>query len=124
MEEVLEFLHNDSKSSAGDKHETSRAMAHLEMENRQAALQHLINMNAVLTQVDPAKPQTQIVPGALLVTDHGLFYITISLGKVVVNGQEVLVLSYQAPIITTLKNIPVGGKTSFRGTPYKLLHIT
>lgn len=123
MEEVLEFLHNNSKSSAGDKHETSRAMAHLEMENRQAALQHLIKMDVLLKQLDPAKPQTQIEPGALLVTDHTLFYIAISLGKVVVSEQEVLVLSYQAPIITTLKNIPTGSKTSFQGTPYKILHI-
>ncbi len=121
--EVLEFLHNDSKSSAGDKHETSRAMAHLEMENRQMALQNLMKMHAVLNQFDPAKPQQQVVPGALLVTNHGIFYITISLGKLIVNQQEVLVISYQAPIISALKNTSIGSTATFNGNRYKIMRI-
>jgi hypothetical protein len=123
IDEVHEFLLNDDKSSAGDKHETSRAMAHLEIENRQVALQNLIKMHSILNQFDPAKSCTQIIPGALLVTDNGIFYITISLGKVVVNHQDVLVISYQAPIITALKNTLLGSITTFHGNHYKLLHI-
>ncbi len=123
IEDVLEFLHDDNKSSAGDKHETSRAMAHLEVENRQGALQNLTKMNAALKQFDPAKSYNQIVPGALVVTDNGIFYVTISLGKFVVNAEEIMVISYQAPIISALKNIPVGSVATFHDNQYKLLHI-
>jgi len=121
--EVLEFLHDDNKSSAGDKHETGRAMAHLEVENRQGALQNLTKMNAALKQFDPAKSYNQIVPGALVVTDKGIFYVTISLGKLIVNEEEIMVISYQAPIIAALKNTPVGSVATFHGNQYKLLHI-
>ncbi len=123
IDEVHEFLLNDDKGSAGDKYETSRAMAHLEIENRQVALQNLIKMQSALHQFDTATSYTQPVPGALVVTDNGLFYITISLGKVIVSKQEVLVISYQAPIISALKNTTIGGTTIFHGIQYKLLHI-
>ena len=123
IDEVHEFLLNDDKSSAGDKYETGRAMAHLEIENRQAALQNLIKMQAALHQFNPAKLQTQIVPGALIITDNGIFYITISLGKVMVGKQEVQVISYQAPIIAALKNIDIGGTATFHGNHFTLLDI-
>ena len=123
IDEVHESLLNDDKNSAGDKYETSRAMAHLEIENRQAALQNLIKMQSDLHKFDPARPHTEIVPGALVVTDKSIFYITISLGKIKVKRHEVLVISSQAPIIAALKDTPVGGITTFHGIQYKLLEI-
>lgn len=123
IDEVHEFLLNDDKGSAGDKYETSRAMAHLEIENRQVGLQNLIKMQTALNQFDPGKLHTQLLPGALMVTDNGIFYITVSLGKVVVRQQEVLVISYQAPIIAALKSTPIGGTTTFHGIHYKILDI-
>ena len=44
---------SDTKSSAGDKHETGRAMAQLEVEKPQVSLGNLLAMRDVLVRLDP-----------------------------------------------------------------------
>lgn len=106
---------SDTKSSAGDKHETGRAMAQLEIEKQQVSLGNLIAMRDVLARLDPAVPQERVREGALVRTDSGLFYIAVGLGRMVVDGQEVLVMSPQAPLAEALQHTPIGGTARFNG---------
>lgn len=109
---------SDTKSSAGDKHETGRAMAQLEIEKQQVSLGHLLAMREVLARIDPALPQAQVREGALVRTDRGLFYIAVALGRVEVGGRAVLVIGRQAPLAEVLSRTAVGGTARFNGTAY------
>jgi len=79
---------NETKSSAGDKHETARAMAHLEIEKNQHSLQQLIKMRHALNEISPT----------LVQTCKGYFYISIALGKITVESKLVMVISGSAPL--------------------------
>lgn len=114
---------SDTKSSAGDKHETGRAMAQLEIEKQQVSLGNLIAMRDVLARLDPTVPQERVREGALVRTDRGLFYIAVGLGRMVVDGQEVLVMSPQAPLAEALQRTPIGGTARFNGVAQVVVEV-
>jgi hypothetical protein len=114
---------SDTKSSAGDKHETSRAMAQLEIEKQQVSLGNLLAMQDVLLRLDPTREHARIGEGALVRTDSGLFYVAVGLGRVEVNGQDVQVISPQAPLVAVLKGLDIGGSAVFNGRSYALLEV-
>jgi hypothetical protein len=114
---------SDTKSSAGDKHETSRAMAQLEIEKQQVSLGNLLAMQDVLQRLDPARTHTRMSEGALLRTDSGLFYVAVGLGRIEVEGQDVQVISPQAPLVGVLKGLDIGGSVLFNGRKHILLEV-
>lgn len=114
---------SETKSSAGDKHETARAMIHQELEKQAAALNDLHRMADELARIDPDRPCTRILPGALVSTDIGLLYVSVALGKVEVDGRTVLAISAQAPLLAALNTIVPGGECTANGRTHRLLAI-
>lgn len=114
---------SDTKSSAGDKHETSRAMAQLEIEKQQVSLGNLLAMQDVLQRLDPTRTNTRMGEGALVRTDSGLFYVAVGLGRIVVAGQEVHVISPQAPLMAVLKGVDIGGSALFNGRRHTMVEV-
>jgi hypothetical protein len=82
---------SDAKSTAGDKHETSRAMMHLEQEMLAKQLHEWRQQLALLHQIKIEEPR-------LITTDRGVFFISISLGKMEVGQQEITCLSPASPL--------------------------
>lgn len=102
LQDQLENLRNDaageSKSSAGDKHETARAMAQLEQEQLGRQLKEQEHMLATLLTIeDMATPKT-VQLGSLVKTNKGYFYLATALGKLMVETETVYVLSAQSPL--------------------------
>lgn len=88
---------NDVKSSAGDKHETGVAMAHLEQEKIGKQLQLLESMLSTVNKLAPlASPKIQ--PGNLIHTSSGCYFLSVGLGKIEVNEKPIYCLSSQSPI--------------------------
>jgi hypothetical protein len=114
---------SDTKSSAGDKHETSRAMAQLEIEKQQVSLGNLLAMQDVLQRLDPTRAHTRMGEGALVRTDSGLFYVAVGLGRVAVKGQDVQVISPQAPLVALLKSLDIGGSVVFNGRRHTMMEV-
>ena len=77
-------LDSSTKSSAGDKHETSRAMIHLDQEKLSSQLLELNKSLRILSQIN-IRDQSSVIMGSLFITDHSIFYISIGLGKVSLN---------------------------------------
>ena len=115
---------SDTKSSAGDKHETGRAMAQLEIEKQQTSLGNLIGMLAILQRMDPERAHDRVGEGALVRTDRGLYYIAVGLGRLAVNGQDVAVISPQAPLAALLKSTTIGNTATFNGVDHTLIEIS
>ena len=89
---------NDSKSSMGDKYETSREMMQQEINRLEQQLaanrQQIFNLKAVQLH---SKNQ-QIIAGDIVYTSIGSFFISISLGEVKVGNQAVFVISPASPL--------------------------
>ncbi len=121
--EAMEAGRSDTKSSAGDKHETGRAMAQLELEKQQAALGHLLILVRAFRGIDPDRRHFHIERGALIQMEQGLFYVVVALGKVQVKDHDVMVISPESPLLAALVPMNVGELREFKGTSYRLIDI-
>ncbi|GAL85482.1 hypothetical protein MYP_2711 [Sporocytophaga myxococcoides] len=92
----------ETKSSAGDKYETGRAMMQLEIEKQSVQLGEAMKLKQVLSQINPEKTTDTIQSGSLVFTDQGNFYISISAGKLDIDGITYFAVSPVSPIGTLL----------------------
>ena len=70
---------NDTKSSMGDKYETGREMLQQEINNLQVQLNEILKQRDFLKTVLP-KPNDKAEKGAIVKTEKGLFFISVTLG--------------------------------------------
>ena len=91
-------LENESKSSAGDKHETGRAMLHLEMEKASQQIAVVSEMKEVLERIDFSKTNDQVRLGSLIISSRGNYYLSISAGLIMIGMVEYFAVSTSSPI--------------------------
>ncbi len=109
---------NETKSTAGDKHETALAMLQIEQENTGRQLQEVLLQKAVLNKIDPLIHTRQAVVGSLLTTNHGLFFLSVALGKITCDGKQVTALSAQSPLGTKMLGARAGDTFELNGKHY------
>ncbi len=107
---------DDSKSTAGDKHETGRAMVHLEQEKLAQQLNSLNSYKETLAKINPSEKHHKIQFGSLVKTNKGYFFFSIGLGKIIVENQNVFCLNITTPLGNVLLNKKKGDKVEFNGT--------
>ncbi len=98
MEQAQEAANVEEKSSAGDKYETGRAMAHLEKEKAAFQVQEANKLKIALDKIAQTTHTGQIGLGSVIKTNLGNFYMAIGAGKLVVDDIEYLALSPTAPL--------------------------
>ena len=108
-------VQNETKSSAGDKHETGRAMIQQEIDFANQRLKELQITESDFKKINPTIENNLINIGSLIETNIGLIYFTIALGKIKLNKLEVNVLSIQSPIGKLLKGKKLGEKINLNG---------
>jgi hypothetical protein len=114
LQQAIDSRNSDTKSSAGDKFETSREMAQIEI--------HKIETEITKTQqfiFDLFSKVTQ-----LIITDKGSFLISIPFGKLIINNTAVYCISNTAPITSPLINTKVSYNFDFGGVVYNVIDIT
>ncbi|CAH0999338.1 hypothetical protein LEM8419_00636 [Neolewinella maritima] len=111
---------SETKSSAGDKFETGRAMLHLEEQNNQRQLSEILQVKHALGKIDPAHSSPRIQTGSLIITDRGTYYLAVGLGKVTLAGSRYYCISPQSPIGGLLLHKTVGDEVHFNGKPIKI----
>lgn len=82
LNDLKEGIASDSKSTAGDKHETARAMAQLEQEQLASQLQQLQDHLQTLQQARRMSYDEKIAFGSLVRTARGCFYLSSGIGAV------------------------------------------
>ena len=118
LTEAQESANNETKSSAGDKHETGRAMAQLETEKLTAQLTEASKLLQVLNQIDITIVNNAVRLGSLVTTNNGNFLIAVSLGKVTINNDDYFVISSASPIGKLLIGLSINSEFTFNGRKY------
>ncbi len=125
LKEQIEARKNDlesaSKSSAGDKHETSRAMIHLEQEKLGFQYMEVEKQGHLLSQIEVSK-LSEIKSGTLIQTEKAVFYISVGLGKVKFKQQDVYVISPVSPLAQAFLKSK-SSKVQFQSTLYTILTV-
>ena len=88
---------NDTKSSMGDKYETSREMLQQEINNLQIQLNEHLKSQKILININP-NPHKVVSLGSLVETEKGMFFIAISLGELSFNQEKIFVISAESPL--------------------------
>jgi hypothetical protein len=91
-------LESDSKSSAGDKHETSRAMVHLEQEQLGKQVYETNLQLSALNSIPQHLESGIIQIGNLIECNEGYYYLSIGLGKLKIDELEVIAISPHSPL--------------------------
>lgn len=106
---------NETKSSAGDKHETGRAMVQIEQERNGIQLTKALDLKTALGQIKSEKLLDKALLGSLITTANGIYFLSIGLGKVVVDDTVVFAVSINSPVGKLLFNKTVGEHFSLAG---------
>ena len=98
MKQAQQAANQETKSSAGDKYETGRAMMQLEKEKLAGQLAEALKMQKALTQIDAEKTYESIQLGSLVITPQAKYYLSISAGKIALEGTVYFAISPGSPV--------------------------
>ncbi|WP_298779327.1 3-oxoacyl-ACP synthase [uncultured Polaribacter sp.] len=127
VEEVIssnqKALQSETKSSAGDKHETGRAMLQLEMEKAGQQLSGISQMKQVLAKIDISKTSKIAHLGSVIQTNFANYFLSISVGKLKVSDNDYFAISVSSPIGKLLLGKHENDEVLFNGKTIKILKI-
>jgi len=118
LAELNESATNDTKSSAGDKHETARVMVQIEQEAIGKQLNEALEQKTLLEKIDAKINSTQIIKGSLAKTNRGFLFLSIALGKIIVDDKTIMVISPQSPLGIKLMGLKANALTEINQTSY------
>ena len=118
LEDLNESAANETKSTAGDKHETALAMLQIEQKNVKARLEEVANRKKLLENAGATKTAGRIVNGTLVNTNQGYFFIAAALGKIRVDDQAIIAVSPSSPLGTKLLGLQVGDRFQLNNNSY------
>lgn len=98
IKSVNKDLLSETKSSAGDKHETGRAMLQLEIEKASQQLTSIIDMKNVLEKISTEIGSEVICLGSVVITNKANYYLAISAGKFTIENIDYFAVSTNSPI--------------------------
>lgn len=116
MSEIQESLLSETKSTAGDKHETGRAMLQLEREKVGNQLLEITKVKEVLSKIDIERTSSIIGLGSVVYTSKANYFIAISAGELKVGKDTFYAISPSTPIGQLLIGKDKGDNVEFRGT--------
>lgn len=116
-------LTSETKSSAGDKHETGRAMLQLEREKAGNQLAEVQKVKVALSKIDITKVSSHIGLGSLVYTSQANYFISISVGALKVDNMSFYAISPSTPIGKLLIGKTVGKQIEFRNENFNIIKV-
>lgn len=120
---LTEDSKNDSKGSAGDKHETALSMMHIEQEKLNFKLKEYLNENKVFSKIDFTKKSLKVVMGSLVQANSNYFLVAIALPKIMVQGVTIFGISPESPLAKELMGQEVGHSFTINNMEYVINEI-
>lgn len=114
---------DDTKSSAGDKYETTREMMQQEIDRNGKMLYEAGQQKIALQQVENVGESETVRNGSLVFTSNGNFYISISAGELKLEDKKVFAISQASPLGKILLGKKVGESFSFNGKTVRVEEI-
>lgn len=123
IDAAQQATNDDTKSSAGDKYETGREMMQQETNRNMTQLNEANKLKVALTQITTMASSKQVDNGSVVTTNNGKFYIAISAGVLLVDGEQYFAISPASPIGLKMKGLKAGNGFSLNGKAYQIENI-
>jgi len=122
---LIEDLRNsntETKSSMGDKYETSREMLQQEIRQIQSQLLNFQNHQNILNRIKEL-PSERIQLGSIVKSTFGNFVIATGLGEFKMEGEKFISISEQTPLAQQLLGKKPGDSFEINQTTYQIIEI-
>lgn len=116
-------LESETKSSAGDKHETGRAMLQLEMEKVSQQFLVVNQMKDTLHKIDVEKTVEVVCLGAIVETNIANYFISVSVGELKIGSKKYYAVSTSSPIGKLLLGKRIDNEVVFNNRTIKIKNI-
>ncbi len=123
MRSLQESLDTETKSSAGDKYETGRAMLQLEREKLGQQLLEVEKVAEVLKKVSLTKRSANVGLGSLVRTTTNDYFISISAGEFIKNDIRIYCISPQTPVGKLVFGKVKGDILTFNHMTFRIIDI-
>lgn len=124
IDEAQDAANNETKSSAGDKYETTREMMQQEINRELARLYELKKSKAALDMIPLQPGSLQVQPGNIVCTNNGNYYIAISAGQIFFNEKMYHAISAATPLGAKLLGLRKGESFTINLKRYEIIEIT
>jgi transcription elongation GreA/GreB family factor len=115
IEEAQASANEETKSSAGDKYETGRAMMQIEIEKNSTQLAESVKLKRSLLEINPEQTASTVQRGSLVITDQFNYYIAIGAGQFEIGRKLYLTVSPVSPVGAKLIGLNVGQSFQMNG---------
>lgn len=123
LQQAREASNDDTKSSAGDKYETSREMMQQDIDRNKRLLIDAEENQRVLNSISETQHSEEARNGSLVMTDQGNFYLSISAGQLHLDNKTYFAISAVSPIGKLLLGKQKGDKFDFNGRKYLIKEV-
>ncbi|MEO6537845.1 MAG: hypothetical protein ABIT07_10870 [Ferruginibacter sp.] len=121
--DLNESAKNETKSTAGDKHETALAMLQIEQENVRRQIKQTQEQKVIFEKIDPSLQSPQVRIGSLVETDKDYFFVAAGIGKIILNDKTIIALSPQSPLGTKLMGLQKNDRIQMKAVEYEIKNI-
>lgn len=123
LSSVIEARNNETKSSVGDKFETGRAMLQNEERNIRTQLGKTKLTRALLAEIDVGRQMKRVAQGALVRCSTGSYFISVGIGKLLLDDDLYYAISLESPIGRRLMGKEAGDWIIFNKQRIQLLEV-
>ena len=119
LDSIRKEKNNITKSSAGDKFETSRSSMQIEYDKLNNQINILYNQLKSIESIDNLTKKSRVGLGSLVKTDKSFYFISIGLGNYTIDKKTIYVISLASPIGKILNNKKEGDTIIFNNKDEK-----
>ena len=123
MSDIYNNLESETKSTAGDKHETGRAMLHLEREKLGHQLAIIKNQLQAFNKINLEAQTSRVILGSLVYTTQANYFISVSMGELKTDKIRAYAISPISPIGQLLMSKVVNDMIYYNNEKIKILKI-
>ena len=121
---LYDSLSLETKSSAGDKHETTRAVIQLEREKIGEQIKKVEKDYKLLTKISQNKSYSNVIGlGSVIYTQENQYYLAVSSTPLNYGSKTFYCISSKSPIGLLLLNKKVGGIFEFKGKKNLIIEV-
>jgi transcription elongation GreA/GreB family factor len=123
MQDLHEASKNETKSTVGDKHETSKAMMHLEQEKLGNQIKEIELQLKEFNAVNFDTHSNQVVVGSLVETNLGYFFIATAIGKIQIDNLFVFAITNKSPLGSKFLGLKPNDSIEFNNLNYIIISV-
>ncbi|WP_066627737.1 hypothetical protein [Labilibacter marinus] len=114
LSSAKESRDSDTKSSVGDKYETSRAMMHIEIAKNEAQLSNFLKLKNQVSKINVSQANSEVGFGTVVITNKGNYFVSVAIGKLSIEAGEFYSISMVSPIGKKMAGLKAGDKFTFQ----------